>query len=167
MSPKLHRRTPSSAHTYRLLIFKEPANSSAFAALSNRFVRSAKKRNYAGLSEFRQAFCRLFFYPPALSGCFAHQPQSQLLWGTFFFPSSVCCTLFSDPISPPNWHSRTVLRPFMAFLKTVFLRGRRNVSKPAEVWQAFFDKRFHSLFLVLCREGAMKQTPLELYAFAQ
>jgi hypothetical protein len=25
MTPKLHRRTPSSAHTYRLLIFKEPA----------------------------------------------------------------------------------------------------------------------------------------------
>ncbi len=33
MSPKLHRRTPSSAHTYRLLIFKELQNSLAFALL--------------------------------------------------------------------------------------------------------------------------------------
>jgi hypothetical protein len=122
MSPKLHRRTPSSAHTYRLLIFKEPANSSAFAALSKRCVRSAKKRNYAGLCEVRQAFRRLFFYPPALSGCFAHQLQSQLLWGTFFSPSSACFTLFPGPISLPNWQSRTLLRLFMAFLKTAFVR---------------------------------------------
>ena len=33
MSPKLHRRTPPSAHTYRLLIFKELQNSLAFAVL--------------------------------------------------------------------------------------------------------------------------------------
>jgi len=48
MSPKLHRRTPSSAHTYRLLIFKELANSLACAALSKRYVRSSKEAKLCG-----------------------------------------------------------------------------------------------------------------------
>jgi hypothetical protein len=50
MSPKLHRRTPSSAHTYRLLIFKELANLLACAVLSKRCVRSSKEAELCGTS---------------------------------------------------------------------------------------------------------------------
>jgi len=52
MLPKLHRRTPSSAHTYRLLIFKELLEQifvgfRLFLRLQSVLFATAKKRNYA------------------------------------------------------------------------------------------------------------------------
>jgi hypothetical protein len=50
--PKHHRRTPSSAHTYRLLIVKEPLEQvfvgfRQFLCLQSVLFATAKKRNYA------------------------------------------------------------------------------------------------------------------------
>jgi hypothetical protein len=66
MLPKLHRRTPSSAHTYRLLIFKELLEQifvgfRLFLRLQSVLFATAKKRNYAAFSALRQAACFLLF----------------------------------------------------------------------------------------------------------
>jgi len=56
---KQHRRTPSSAHTYRLLIVKEPACTPRFTgircAIESFCSSAAKKRNYVLFQETRQA----------------------------------------------------------------------------------------------------------------
>ena len=79
MSPKLHRRTPPSAHTYRLLIFKELQNSlsfrSAFRRLQIVLFAAAKKRNYVSFCDFRQAFRFNFFSFALLSNRFVRQQQ--------------------------------------------------------------------------------------------
>jgi hypothetical protein len=60
--PKHHRRTPSSAHTYRLLIVKELIEQvfvgfRLFLCLPSVLFATAKKRNYAAFLELRQAAC--------------------------------------------------------------------------------------------------------------
>ena len=69
MLPKHHRRTPSSAHTYRLLIFKELVEQifvgfRLFLCLQIVLFATAKKRNYAAFSELRQAACIYFLHSP-------------------------------------------------------------------------------------------------------
>jgi hypothetical protein len=54
MLPKHHRRTPSSAHTYRLLIFKELFRTdirwlSPVSFFANRFVCNSKEAELCGL----------------------------------------------------------------------------------------------------------------------
>ena len=64
MAPKHLRRTPSSAHTYRLLIVKEPARTPRFTgirrAIESFCSSAAKKRNYVLFQETRQAISRNF-----------------------------------------------------------------------------------------------------------
>jgi hypothetical protein len=53
MLPKPHRRTPSSAHTYRLLIFKELIRTnirwlSPDSSLAKRFVCNSKEAELCG-----------------------------------------------------------------------------------------------------------------------
>ena len=60
--PKHHRRTPSSAHTYRLLIVKELIEQvfvgfRLFPCMKSVLFATAKKRNYAAFSKLRQAAC--------------------------------------------------------------------------------------------------------------
>ena len=64
--PKQHRRTPSSAHTYRLLIVKEHIEQvfvgfRLFPCMQSVLFATAKKRNYAAFSALRQAACFLLF----------------------------------------------------------------------------------------------------------
>ena len=99
MSPKLHRRTPSSAHTYRLLIFKEPQNSLAFALLSVACKSFCLQQQRSGImccfAIFVKRFVLTFF---ALHCCrialFASSKEAGLC-SVSRFSSSTASTIFS------------------------------------------------------------------------
>ena len=101
---KQHRRTPSSAHTYRLLIVKEPACTPRFTgircAIESFCSSAAKKRNYVLFQETRQAIFRTSLNFTSclllLPRRFARQLQSQLLCGAFNFSSTTHLQISSE-----------------------------------------------------------------------
>jgi hypothetical protein len=69
MLPKHHRRTPSSAHTYRLLIFKELIRTSIrwlspVSSVAKRFVCNSKEAELCGLFVTSSSGLLITFYSP-------------------------------------------------------------------------------------------------------
>ncbi|HEY8084861.1 MAG TPA: hypothetical protein VIE69_04590, partial [Methylophilaceae bacterium] len=99
---------PSSAHTYRLLIFKEPAKPVLLRAFqhcaSNRCVRKQQR------DEIMREFLKCV-------NCFVRQPVIQLT-GSAANTSSARYCLIHPFIPPPS-------------------DGTRTISNVAEYWQAF------------------------------
>jgi hypothetical protein len=122
MSPKLHRRTPSSAHTYRLLIFKELANLLACAVLSKRCVHSSKEAELCGTFRTSSSIASTgSFIPLRLLGCFARQTQSQLLWRPSCFPSSALLGAFPDSLhNSADYPTRAIISD--RFVNTLIAR---------------------------------------------
>jgi hypothetical protein len=89
MLPKLHRRTPSSAHTYRLLIFKELIRTSIRwlspdSSVTKRFVCNSKEAELCGLFITSSSGLLLTFYSPPKS------KQSNLTSVATFAERCVC-----------------------------------------------------------------------------
>ena len=155
MSPKLHRRTPSSAHTYRLLIFKELANLLACAVLSKRCVRSSKEAELCGTFRTSSSTASTDSSSACVAGLFCPSNTEPAIMEAFLLAVK---RLVERSVESP--HQSTAypahIGSFLTFLKTLWLRGTRNVSKATETWQALFHKRLHSLLLVFGSESAVE-----------
>ena len=98
MSPKLHRRTPPSAHTYRLLIFKELQNSLAFALLFVARKSFCLQQQRSGImccfSIFVKHLCLTFFASPHFRIARFVSSKEAGLCGVWWIWSSIASTLF-------------------------------------------------------------------------
>jgi hypothetical protein len=133
---------PSNAHTYRLLIFKEPVLlhpclAGVCSTVKSFCLSAAKRSNYAAFPATRQ----LLFLLPAC-------------WLPPFRPTS---PLAGNPLRYPVPHA----------LQPVPINGSRTISKVAEAWQALFQKSRHPFLLIGQPKRAVKQSTLQMYARIQ
>ena len=128
MSPKLHRRTPSSAHTYRLLIFKELQNSLAFALLSLTCKSFCLQQQRSGIMRLFVNFVKHFVLTFFTSlrcriALFVSSTEAELC-GVLRFSSSTALTFFAfrfvDRSFCPSTAEPEIMKRFQLFVNYLF-----------------------------------------------
>ena len=171
MLPKLHRRTPPSAHTYRLLIFKELQNSLAFALLSIVCKSLCLRQQRSGIM-----ICFAISVKPfslailALSCCrialFTVSKEARLCAASQFSSSAVLTATASHPADEalcPSTEEPAIMRCFRLVVKHLSQNNSTTFAEHAGRLSAIDAPRASDSFLrMFSAEGGRHQTSRKL-----
>ena len=171
MLPKLHRRTPPSAHTYRLLIFKELQNSLAFALLSIVCKSLCLRQQRSGIM-----ICFAISVKPfslailALSCCrialFTVSKEARLCAASRFSSSAALTATASHPADEalcPSTEEPAIMRCFRLLVKHLSQNNSTTFAEHAGRLSAIDAPRASDSFLrMFSAEGGRHQTSRKL-----